>query len=334
MTLRVAINGFGRIGRTVLRSAIAKKADITFVAINDIYDPATLVNLAKYDSVYGPAKYDIEYDGGQTCTIDGTTIELLQTADITELPWAKLEVDVVIEATGVNKTRESAQRHLTAGAQKVVITSPCADADAMVVLGVNHEELKKEHRIISNASCTTNCLAPMVKVLDDNFGIDSGLITTIHAYTATQRVVDSGHKDPRRARAAAINLIPTTTGAARTVGKVLRHLEGHLDGMAMRVPSPAGSATDLVANLKTSVTKEQINDVMRENARTSMADILAVCDDPIVSSDIIGRTESCIVDAELTMAMASNGGTLVKLIGWYDNEMGYSTRVVDLLELL
>lgn len=340
MSLRVAINGFGRIGRAVLRSAIQYGADIEIVAINDLEDIETSLHLAKYDSVYGPAPFDITVDAQNistaniTAAVDRHNITFLNIADASQLPWAQLEVDIVIEATGILKTREKAQLHLDAGAKKVVITSPCKEADSMVVLGVNHTELRADHTIISNASCTTNCLAPMVKVLDDRFGIENGLITTIHAYTATQNIVDRGHKDPRRARAAAINLIPTTTGAARTVGKIVPHLESNLDGLAIRVPSPVGSATDFVVNLKTVATKDDINNAFREVAANEMAGILAVCDDPIVSSDIVGRSESCIVDTQLTMAMSTKDTTLAKVIGWYDNEWAYSTRVVELLSLL
>lgn len=337
--VRVAINGFGRIGRTTLASAIKYDKNIQVVAINDLAEPETLLHLLKYDSVYGRSGFEIGYNGGDTATIASHEVTFTNISEPDELDWKKFDIDVVIEATGRYKTREQCAQHLKAGAKKVVVSSPCPEADAMVVLGVNDDELDPiNHRIISNASCTTNCLAPMVKVLDNNFGIENGLITTIHAYTATQNAVDGVHSDLRRARACAINLVPTTTGAARTVGKVVKHLEGSLDGMAMRVPTPAGSATDFVCNLKTSVSKEQINDAFRQASQNDMAGIISVCDDPIVSRDVIGSSESCIIDSDLTMAMASeqpNGSaTLAKVIGWYDNEWGYSTRLAELVELV
>ena len=325
MTLRVGINGFGRIGRNVLRAAKQYGADIDFVAVNDLGDPETMAYLLKHDTVFGPAKFDVTIGDGDI-TVDGDKMEFLSIRNPAELPWRELGADIVIESTGIFKTRAQAALHLEAGAKKVVISSPSPDADAMVVLGVNDSELSSDHVIVSNASCTTNCFGPMVKVLDDAFGVDQGMITTIHAYTGTQNLIDAPHKDLRRARAAAENLIPTSTGAAKATGKVLPHLLGKLDGMAVRVPLAAGSATDFVGMLKTEASIDEINEAFRMAASGPMAGILAFSDEPLVSSDIVGRPESCIYDSGLTMAM----GKMVKMIGWYDNEWGYSNRMVEL----
>jgi len=327
MTLRVGINGFGRIGRCVMRAAKVRGADIDFVAVNDLGDPETMAHLLKYDTVFGKAEFDVQTGDGEI-TVDGDRMEFLSERDPAKLPWADLEADVVLESTGVFKKRDQAAMHLDAGARKVIISAPSADADAMVVMGVNDHALDADNDVVvSNASCTTNCFAPMVKVLDDAFGVERGLITTIHAYTGTQNIVDAPHKDLRRARAGAVNLIPTSTGAAKATGQVLEHLLGKLDGMAMRVPVPAGSATDFVGNLKTETTVDEINEAFRAAADGPMVGVVAYSEEPLVSSDIVGRPESCVFDAPLTMVM---GGDLIKIVGWYDNEWGYSNRMVDL----
>ena len=327
MTVRVAINGFGRIGRTVFRAAKKAGADIDFVAVNDLGDPLSMAHLLKYDSVFGTAPFDVTAtDGG--IVVDGDELEMLSVRNPAELPWADLGVDVVVESTGIFKTREKAAMHLEAGAKRVIISAPSGDADAMFVLGVNDDIYDaSKHFVVSNASCTTNCFSQMVKVLDDAFGVEKGMITTIHAYTTTQNIVDGPHKDLRRARAAAVNMIPTSTGAAKATGHVLPHLDGKLDGMAMRVPVAAGSATDFVGTLSTTATVDEINAAFRAAADSGpMANVLGYTDEPIVSSDIVGRPESCIFDSGLTMSM----GDLIKIVGWYDNEWGYSTRMVDL----
>jgi len=330
VTLKVAINGFGRIGRNVMRSAKQMGADIDFVAVNDLGDPETMAYLLKHDTVFGMAPFDVTIGDGDI-TVDGDKMEFLSVRNPAELPWADLGADVVIESTGIFKKREQAAMHLEAGANKVIISAPSGDADAMVVLGVNDSELSADDVVVSNASCTTNCFAPMVKVLDDAFGVEQGLITTIHAYTGTQNLVDAPHKDLRRARAAAVNLIPTSTGAAKATGQVLTHLLGKLDGMAVRVPVPAGSATDFVGLLKAEVSADDVNEAFRMAAAGPMDGIVAFSDAPLVSSDIVGRPESCIFDSGMTMAMPAPGGhTMLKAIGWYDNEWGYSNRMVDL----
>lgn len=330
MTLKVAINGFGRIGRNVMRAAKQMGADIDFVAVNDLGDPETMAYLLKHDTVFGMAPFDVTIGDGDI-TVDGDKMEFLSVRNPAELPWADLGADVVIESTGIFKKREQAAMHLEAGANKVIISAPSGDADAMVVLGVNDSELSADDVVVSNASCTTNCFAPMVKVLDDAFGVEQGLITTIHAYTGTQNLVDAPHKDLRRARAAAVNLIPTSTGAAKATGQVLTHLLGKLDGMAVRVPVPAGSATDFVGLLKAEVSADDVNEAFRMAAAGPMDGIVAFSDAPLVSSDIVGRPESCIFDSGMTMAMPAPGGhTMLKAIGWYDNEWGYSNRMVDL----
>lgn len=325
MSLKIGINGFGRIGRLVFKRMM-EKGGFDVVAINDLTDAKTLTHLLKYDSIHGkfPGELIATEKG---FTLNGKEILITSEKDPTKLEWDKKGVDLVIESTGVFSSKEKLAMHLTAGAKKVILTAPPKDdLDAIVVLGVNDEVLKPEHKIISNASCTTNCLAPMVKVLDENFGIEKGFMNTIHSYTNDQVMLDQPHKDLRRARAGAVNIIPTTTGAAKAVGKVLPHLKGKLDGFSLRVPTPDGSITDFTVILKKDVTKEEINAAMKKAAETNLKGILEYTEDPIVSSDIVGNDHSCIFDALSTMAF----GSLVKVIGWYDNEWGYSCRVVDL----
>jgi glyceraldehyde 3-phosphate dehydrogenase len=325
---RIAINGFGRIGRAVFR-LVSQRDDVDVVAINDITSNETLAYLTRFDTVYG------RYPGTVTLTADtmtaGTqTVRMLEQRDPSQLPWAEMGVDVVVEATGRFRTRAENARHLEAGAKRVILTVPAKDeVDAMIVVGVNDHTLKPEHRIISNASCTTNCLAPVAKVLHERFGIVKGVITTVHAYTNDQRLADVPHKDLRRSRAANENIIPTTTGAARAVGKILPELKGKLDGIAMRVPVPDGSTVDLVAELTKPATPATLNAAMKEAAsKPPLRGILLYCEDPIVSSDIIQDAHSAIFDSLCTRVL---GGTLVKVIAWYDNEWGYSCRVVDLI---
>lgn len=330
--VKVAINGFGRIGRSVFRIAHERK-NIKIVGINDITDTKTLSHLLKYDSNYGRFNGKVEYDANNLI-IDGKKVKVSAEKEPAKIPWDETP-DVVVESTGVFRQRESSKGgygdHLKNGAKKVLLTVPAKDEiDAMVVLGVNDEALKPEHQCVSNASCTTNCLAPVVKVLHDEFGIEEGLMTTIHSYTADQNLQDAPHKDLRRARAAALSQIPTTTGAATAVGKVIPELNGKLDGKAVRVPTPTGSLVDFVANLKKEVTVEEVNKAMKKHAEGDMKGILGYTEDPIVSADIIGDTRSSIFDADSTMVI----GKTVKVISWYDNEWGYSTRVVDLLERL
>lgn len=324
MAIKVGINGFGRIGRLVFRRAL-ELGGFDFVSINDLTDAPTLAHLLKYDSVHGKFKGTVEVDGNDLI-INGDRLRITAERDPANLDWTG--VDVVIEATGIFLTRDAISNHLKNGAKKVVLTVPAKDEiDATIVLGVNDDTLTGEEKIVSNASCTTNCLAPMVKVLHDAFGLDKGLMTTVHSYTNDQRLLDLPHKDLRRARAAAINIIPTTTGAARTVGKVIPALKGRLDGFALRVPTPDGSLTDFVATLNRDVTIEEVNAAMKAAADGPMKGILEYCEDPIVSSDIIGNSHSCILDAQSTMV----NGNMVKVVGWYDNEFGYSCRVVDLV---
>jgi glyceraldehyde 3-phosphate dehydrogenase len=328
--MKVAINGFGRIGRAVYR-ILHDHEGVDVVAINDLFDPASLVHMFKYDSVMGRFSRPVSLEG-DTLKTDKFSTKLLAERDPKALPWKELGVDFVIEATGIFRKREQCAMHLEAGARKVILTVPSKDEiDATIVLGVNDADLKAEHKIVSNASCTTNCLAPVVYVLDKEFGVERGLMNTIHAYTNDQRLVDMPHSDLRRARAAAMNIIPTTTGAARAVGKVLPHLNGKLDGMALRVPTPTGSVVDLVAELKQDVTKEQVNAAVKKYAEGPLKGILAYCDEPIVSTDITGDPHSSIFDADCTAVM---NGNMVKIISWYDNEWGYSNRVADLLHLL
>lgn len=327
MSVRVAINGFGRIGRNVFRIA-DKKDEVDIVAINDMFSPDQLAILLKYDSVYRRFDGMIEaMEGG--FKVNGKAVKVLKEKDPTKLPWKDLGVDLVVESTGVFRMREQVAMHLTAGAKKAILTVPAKDEiDRTIVLGVNDEMLKPGDQIVSNASCTTNCLAPVAKVLHDNFTIKSGLMTTIHAYTNDQRLLDLPHSDMRRARSAAINLIPTTTGAAKAIGKVIPDLNGKLDGMAMRVPVPTGSLVDLSVVLDKDVTKDDINGAIKKAADGPMKGILEYCTDPIVSSDIIENPHSSIFDSLATMVIDKR---FVKLISWYDNEWGYSTRVVDLI---
>jgi len=330
MTIKVGINGFGRIGRNVFR-VIAEREGIDVVAINDLADARTLSMLLKYDSVHGKFDGDIEAKE-DAIVVKGKEVKLTKEKDPARLPWKELGVDIAIESTGIFTTKADCAKHLEAGAKKVILSAPSKDQlDATIVMGINENELSPEHKIVSNASCTTNCLAPLVKVINDNFQIEKGLITTIHAYTNDQNVADMMHKDLRRARAAAINIIPTTTGAAKAIGEVIPELKGKLDGMAMRVPVANGSVTDLVVTVKRNVSIEEINSALKAAANSELNGILEYCEDPIVSSDIIGNEHSCILDAMSTCVI---DGNLVKVIGWYDNEWGYSNRMVDLAELI
>lgn len=327
MSIKVAINGFGRIGRNVFR-IIEKKPDVEVVAINDLCDARTLAHLLKYDSVMGPFDGEIT-SGKDSITVNGREIKIYAIRNPAELPWKDYGVDVAIESTGVFRAREQVENHIKAGAKKAILTVPAKDAlDATIVLGVNDEDLKPEHTIVSNASCTTNCLAPMAKVLEDAFGIEHGLMTTVHAYTNDQSIADLPHSDLRRARAAAVNIIPTSTGAAKAVGEVLPHLNGKLDGMAMRVPVIDGSVVDLVVKLKKPASKDEVNAALKAAAEGPLKGILEYTEDPIVSSDIIGNPHSSIIDGLSTMKV---GDDLVKVVSWYDNEWGYSNRVVDLV---
>ena len=330
MTIKVGINGFGRIGRNVFR-VIAEREGVDVVAINDLADARTLSMLLKYDSVHGRFDGDIEAKE-DAIVVKGKEVKLTKEKDPASLPWKELGVDIAIESTGIFTTKADCAKHLEAGAKKVILSAPSKDQlDATIVMGINENDLSSEHKIVSNASCTTNCLAPLVKVINDNFQIEKGLITTIHAYTNDQNVADMMHKDLRRARAAAINIIPTTTGAAKAIGQVIPELKGKLDGMAMRVPVANGSVTDLVATVKRNVSIEEVNSALKAAADNELNGILEYCEDPIVSSDIIGNEHSCILDAISTCVI---GGNLVKVIGWYDNEWGYSNRMVDLAELI
>jgi len=329
MVMRIAINGFGRIGRNVFRIMHARK-DMEVVAINDLTSPATLAHLLKYDSVQGTFAGRVRA-GKDWIAVDGKKIKVTAEKEPQKLPHALNKIDFVVESTGVFRTRETNQLHIEAGAKKVLLTVPPKDdIDAMIVMGVNEAELSAKDTIISNASCTTNCLAPVAKVLDQKFGIVKGLMTTVHAYTNDQRILDFPHKDLRRARAAAENIIPTTTGAARAVGKVLPRLRGKLDGCAMRVPVKDGSVVDLVVELRKNAPVESVNAAMKEAARKELKGILQYSTDPLVSSDIIGNPYSSIFDSLSTMVI---GGKLLKVMSWYDNEWGYSSRVVDLIKL-
>ena len=322
---KVAINGFGRIGRLTFK-VLNENKSVEIVAINDLTDTKTLAHLLKYDSVHGRFNDTISYDDHHII-VDGKNIRVYAERDPSNLPWKELSVDVVLESTGIFVDLAGSGKHLEAGAKKVVISAPAKGAIKTVVLGVNDDTLTGDEKILSNASCTTNCLAPMAKVLDDKFGIDKGYITTVHAYTSDQRLQDAPHKDLRRARAAACSIIPTSTGAAKAVGLVLPHLQGKLDGCAMRVPIPNGSLTDFTVVLKKDVTVEEINAAMKEAAEGSMKSVLKYTEDPIVSIDIVGNPHSCIFDSQMT----SSSGNLVKVIGWYDNETGYSNRAADLI---
>tara|TARA_E500000178_G_scaffold215894_1_gene213132 strand:- start:4614 stop:5597 length:984 start_codon:yes stop_codon:yes gene_type:complete len=326
--IKVAINGFGRIGRLTFKNLLQAE-DIQVVGINDLTDNATLAHLLKYDSVHGKFNGTVEATD-EFLIVDGQKIKATAERDPAKLPWASLEVDVVLESTGIFRDPAGAGKHLEAGAKKVVISAPAKGGIKTIVLGVNHEQLHTEDNIVSNASCTTNCLAPMVKILDDHFGVEQGFMTTVHAYTSDQRLQDAPHSDLRRARAAANSIIPTTTGAAKAVGLVLPHLDGKLNGAAMRVPVTDGSATDFVATLKKNVSADEVNAVFKEAAEGQLNGILEYSEDPLVSVDIIGNPHSCIFDAQSTMAM----GNQVKVLGWYDNEAGYSARCRDLISKL
>jgi glyceraldehyde 3-phosphate dehydrogenase len=334
MTIRVGINGFGRIGRNFFRALQAQAASggeqIEIVGINDLTDNATLAHLLKYDSILGPLPVGVSA-GSDSITVDGTAIRVTAERDPGALPWADLGADIVIESTGHFTDATVARKHIDAGARKVIISAPAKNEDVTIVMGVNHTDYDPAvHTVISNASCTTNCLGPMAKVLQDNFGIVQGMMTTIHAYTNDQVILDFPHKDLRRARAAATNMIPTTTGAAKAIGLVMPELKGKLDGYAMRVPVPTGSATDLTVRLGREVTAAEVNAAMKAAAEGALKGILEYTEDPIVSSDIVTNPASCIFDAGLTNAM----GETVKILGWYDNEWGYSNRLIDAVRLV
>ena len=331
MTVRLAINGFGRTGRSLLRAVLTHHPELEVVAINDLGAPSALARLFARDSVHGQFPESVVIDG-DVMIVGDHRITMLAQAQAKRLPWRELGIDVVVESTGKYTKRERASEHLVAGATRVVISAPAQDPDATLVVGVNEDMFDpRKHFIISNASCTTNCLAPLVKVLDDAFGIENGLMTTVHAYTDDQSLVDALHQDPRRARGAAINIVPTTTGAARATGLVLPSLAGHLDGLALRVPIPDVSITDLVASVRTKPSIEEINDAYRVAAtKGRLAGLLEYSEEPLVSSDIVNSPASCVFDSGLTMAQ----GNLVKVLGWYDNETGYSSRLADLASLV
>ncbi|GAA3234839.1 type I glyceraldehyde-3-phosphate dehydrogenase [Pseudonocardia petroleophila] len=333
MTVRVGVNGFGRIGRNFWRAVDAQRkagtSDIEIVAVNDITDNATLAHLLKYDSILGRLPYDVSSTDDEIL-VDGKGFKGLAVRDPAELPWKDLGVDVVVESTGIFTKREAAAKHLDAGAKKVVISAPATGEDITIVKGVNDGDYDGSQTVISNASCTTNCLAPMAKVLDDLVGIEKGLMTTIHAYTQDQNLQDGPHKDLRRARAAALNIVPTSTGAAKAISLVMPHLKGRLDGYALRVPIPTGSATDLTATVGRETTAEEVNAAMKAAAEGPLKGVLLYTEDPIVSSDIVTDPHSCIFDAGLTKVI----GNQVKIVGWYDNEWGYSNRLVDITGLV
>jgi glyceraldehyde 3-phosphate dehydrogenase len=330
MGIRVAINGFGRIGRLVFR-AMVPRPEFDVVAINDLTDAKTNAHLLKYDTVFGRFEGKVEARE-HALVVDGKEVKVVAEKDPAKLPWKSMEIDWVVESTGFFTTRAECARHVEAGAKRVLLSAPAKDkVDATLVLGVNHASVKPEDKVISNASCTTNCLAPVAKVLNDRFGIVRGLMTTIHAYTNDQRTADQVHKDLRRARAAGQNIIPTTTGAAKAIGLVIPELAGKLDGTAMRVPVPDGSVVDLVAELKQKATKDQVNSAMKEAAESALKGVLEYTEDEIVSSDVIGNTHSSIFDAKSTMIL---GDTFVKVVAWYDNEWGYSNRCVDVIYYL
>ena len=325
MALKVAINGFGRIGRTIFRAGL-NNDNIEFIAINDLTDPPTLAHLLKYDSVHGVLDADISVTN-HSLIVNGKEVEIFTEKEPVRLPWRDIDIETVFECTGLFKDREKASDHLDAGAKKVIISAPAKGADIMLVMGVNHQEYDPQrHNIVSNASCTTNCLAPVCKVLLEHFGIEKGIMTTTHAYTGDQRLLDFPHKDLRRARAAALSMIPTTTGAAKAVSLVLPELEGKLNGMAIRVPTPNVSIVDLTVQLSKHATVDEVNKVMKEAAETNLKGILNFCEEPLVSTDFNGSQASSIVDGLSTMVI----GDLVKVLAWYDNEFGYSSRMVDL----
>jgi glyceraldehyde 3-phosphate dehydrogenase len=328
MTVRVGINGFGRIGRNLYRAALQRDADLDFVAVNDLGDVETMAHLLKYDSILGTLPHEIKATKGGI-SVEGDQLEVLSIRNPADLPWAALGVDLVVESTGLFTARDKAAVHLDAGAPLVVVSAPSTGADGTFVMGVNHTDFDpKRHKVVSNASCTTNCFVPMVKVLDDAFGVEKGLMTTVHAYTGDQMLVDGPHKDLRRARGAAINIVPTSTGAARSTSLVLEAMKGRLDGTSLRVPVPTGSITDFNAILSKDATVDAINTAFAKAAKSGpLKGILRYAEDPIVSTDIQGDPHSCIFDSELTMSM----GNLVKILGWYDNEWGYSNRMVDFM---
>ncbi|MBC2877190.1 MULTISPECIES: type I glyceraldehyde-3-phosphate dehydrogenase [Streptomyces] len=326
MTIRVGINGFGRIGRNYFRALLEQGADIEIVGVNDLTDNATLVHLLKYDSILGRLDAEVSHTD-DSITVGNQTFKTMAERDPANLPWGELGADIVIESTGIFTKREDAAKHLAAGAKKVLISAPAKNEDITIVMGVNQDKYDAaNHHVISNASCTTNCVAPMAKVLDESFGIVKGMMTTVHAYTNDQRILDFPHSDLRRARAAAENIIPTSTGAAKATALVLPQLKGKLDGIAMRVPVPTGSVTDLVLELERETTKEEINAAFQKAAEGQLKGILEYTEDPIVSSDIVNWPASCTFDSLLTMVQ----GKQVKVVGWYDNEWGYSNRLVDL----
>ncbi|MEJ8285367.1 glyceraldehyde 3-phosphate dehydrogenase [Curtobacterium sp. PvP017] len=328
MTVKIGINGFGRIGRNFFRAALAKGSDLEIVAVNDLTDNAALANLLKFDSITGRLGVSVELDG-DNIVVDGKAIKVLAERDPANLPWGELGVDIVIESTGFFTKAADAQKHIDAGAKKVIISAPATGDDVTIVLGVNEDQYDPaNHNIISNASCTTNSLAPLAKVFHDKFGIERGLMTTVHAYTADQNLQDGPHKDPRRARAAALNIVPTSTGAAKAIGQVMPELAGKLDGFALRVPVPTGSITDLTLETKSEVTVDEINAAYKEAAEGPLKGILLYSEDPLVSTDITTDPHSSIYDSGLTKVI----GGLVKITSWYDNEWGYSNRLVDLTE--
>lgn len=331
MSVKVGINGFGRIGRLVYRAGLNNK-NIDFVAVNDLpVGTKTLAHLLKYDSTFGILKDDVQITDN-SLIINGKELKVISHKSPAEIPWKDLGVDIAVESTGVFTDRDKAQGHISAGAKKVIISAPAKDEDVTIVLGVNDAMYDpKKHNIISNASCTTNCLAPMAKVLLDNFGLKRGLMTTIHSYTNDQRILDLPHKDLRRARAAAVSMIPTSTGAAKAIGAVLPQLKGKMDGYAMRVPTPDVSVTDLTCELDKSTTIEEVNAAFKKAAQGTMKQILEYCDLPLVSRDFVGNPKSCIFDSEQTKVIAGN---FVKILGWYDNEWGYSSRIVDLIDFI
>ncbi|ASY23936.1 glyceraldehyde 3-phosphate dehydrogenase [Candidatus Nanopelagicus abundans] len=328
--LKVGVNGFGRIGRNFLRASLESGANFEIVGINDLTDNATLAHLLKYDSILGRLKQPVTFTD-TTITIGGKTISVSAERDPANIPWGKLGVDIVVESTGIFTKAADAQKHINAGAKKVIISAPATDEDITIVMGVNHEKYEPtKHNIISNASCTTNCLAPMAKVLNDEFGIVRGLMTTIHAYTNDQVILDFPHKDLRRSRAAALSIIPTSTGAAKAISLVLPELKGKLDGYALRVPVPTGSATDLTVELAKEASVAEINAALKKASTGSLKGYLSYTEDPIVSADIVTDPSSCILDAGLTKVI----GTTAKVVGWYDNEWGYSNRLVDLIQYI
>ncbi|MGH2709707.1 MAG: type I glyceraldehyde-3-phosphate dehydrogenase [Actinomycetota bacterium] len=330
MTVKVGINGFGRIGRNFFRASRKQGADIEFVAVNDITDPKTLAHLLKYDSVHGRLDADVKATG-DGLDVDGKSLRVLADRDPGNLPWKELGAEIVIESTGFFTDRENAQKHLEAGAQKVIISAPAKGEDITIVLGVNQQDYDPAtHHVISNASCTTNCVVPLASVLEETFGLDRALMTTCHAYTNDQNLLDLPHKDLRRSRAAAVNIVPSSTGAAKATSLAIPKLKGKMDGMAFRVPVPDGSVTDLVCILEREAATDEIKKAFQEAANGRLKGILKYTEDPIVSSDVVGDPHSCVFDADLTMAI----GNMVKVVGWYDNEWGYSNRLVELTELV